>query len=167
MKLNCKIKLFDREKGSCVEPDVIIDEVKKNVKKYWIRYKNGKSSMVDSICQLNTEDEISSEIKGGGLYFILSSDGEKLLYVGKSKNLRARLRQHLVKCSESTYSHIQDVCKYLQEKQESQEELSLSYCVVNTTDNTCNATIEGALIDYILNKKSDTFLEQCWNKRNE
>lgn len=121
-------------------------------------YKNGKFSNMT----LSAKSEIN--VSGGGIYFILSHDKKRLLYLGKSKNLSERLQQHLISCNASTHSHIEDVYKYL--LQQNVEPKCVCYCVINTENDAHNATIEGILLDHIKNRNSgDEFFDQCWNKR--
>ena len=94
----------------------------------------------------------------------MNADATKILYVGKSKDLKGRLQQHLEKCSISTGSHIEDVINYLIEHSKFSKELLLKYCVINTKSNKHNATIEGALLDYVM-ECNDVKFNDCWNKR--
>lgn len=46
------------------------------------------------------------------LYFLFGED-EKLLYVGKKKGVYNRLKEHLVKCSSSTSSKLEEFIEYV------------------------------------------------------
>ena len=47
--------------------------------------------------------------------------------------------------------------------------MTLQYCVINTANDKHNAAIEGALIDYIIEKKAsnDARFDECWNERKD
>lgn len=126
-----------------------------------IEYKNGKVSKRT----LNTSESI--DVSGSGIYFILSAEGNNLLYIGKAQNLLNRLKQHLIECPESTHSHIKDVHQYLLERKKNNDLLQIGYSVLETTNPKHNAIIEGYLIDYALSNKSDSFFEKCWNIRED
>ncbi len=88
------------------------------VKKYVISYDDGTLlpyTVTKGVSQrkLSTADKIDNS----GIYFILSYEEDKLLYVGKSKNVQQRLKDHLIQCNAKTYSHIEDVSQYLCDRQ--------------------------------------------------
>lgn len=120
-------------------------------------YKNGDYTSI----RLKTDSKIQIGRGVSGIYFILSSDKNHILYVGKSKNLKERLKEHLISCSASTSSHIESVYDYLL----SHNEKSLYYCIMKTDDGQHNAAIEGILLDYIYEHKTEEFFSQCWNSR--
>lgn len=45
--------------------------------------------------------------------------------------------------------------------------LKIKYCVIHVDDPKYNATVEGCIIDYILNNPDDPFFSECWNKRED
>lgn len=168
MRLDCEIKL--KINGVEKLPEEIINQAKEMSKKE-IRYgeslecsqiyKNGK--LYKNKIKNCNDDEIDSDISGGGIYFLFSTDEDKLLYLGKAKDLRNRLKQHLIECAASTHSHILDVIEYLRKRDEHNKELSIKYCIINTENNVHNAAIEGALIDYVVDKSH--LFGECWNIR--
>lgn len=166
-KLSCDIVL--KINGIPMSPELILNEVK-NEDKYEIDYGDSLkySKIVDGkkvSYNIETVSNIDSTINGGGVYFIVSQKNDKLLYIGKSKNLKGRLTQHLIKCALSTGSHILDVIDYLKELNDNGEKLVIKYCIINTFEDKNNASIEGALIDYVIENKSDPYFDKCWNKR--
>ncbi|MDE6058830.1 MAG: GIY-YIG nuclease family protein [Clostridia bacterium] len=175
-KIGCTMQLSYG--GNNIEAEAIIsllqDEKQSTIKKYTINYgeslKYTEDFENDTLRKItiNTKDEIDASIKGGGIYFIFSSNGDKLLYIGKAKDLKNRLKQHLIACTLSTYSHIEDVCNYLKERKIRNEQLKLQYCIINSMDDNHNAAIEGALLDFIqANKEKNTFVCDCWNTRHD
>lgn len=159
--------------GHTVEAKNIIEKVKAmnkyridygNPLRYIEKYENGKLRKIE----IDFTNDIDASITKGGIYFIFSGDGNRLLYIGKSKDLKNRLKQHLIACTLSTYSHIQDVLNYLKEQKIRKEKLVLQYCIINSVDDKHNAAIEGALIDYIQeNKENEVLLSDCWNTRHD
>ena len=90
-----------------------------------------------------------------------------MLYIGKAKDLKDRLKRHLIECGTSTHSHIEDVYNYLLNEKNQKRLLQIKYGVINS-DNGNNAAIEGALIDYILSMRGKyPFLDSCWNIRED
>lgn len=165
--ISCEIKL--KVGNKLISPKEIIDYVTK-LEKYEIDYGdsleyNEDKDGIKVSYTIDTNNKIDSAIKGGGIYFIISYEQDKLLYIGKSKDLKSRLRQHLIKCALSTGSHISDLIKYLKERKNQGKVLAVKYCIINTAVNINNAAIEGALIDYVINNKSDSFFDKCWNSR--
>ncbi len=109
----------------------------------------------------------NKNIDDSGVYLILSSNNQ-LLYVGKSKDIRNRLHQHLINCPQKTNSKIEKVKEYLEALQKKEEELKIHYYAINTGNSAYNALIEGTILDYIIqNKKNDPFVRNCWNKRKK
>ena len=165
-KLKCEASL--KYGGNDFSAEQVFEYVKENkVEIYKIEYgsvlvcnkeyKNGEFSNMT----LTTKSEIN--VSGGGIYFILSHDKKRLLYLGKSKKLSKRLEEHLISCNASTHSHIEDIYNYL--LQQRLETRSVCYCVINTENDEHNAAIEGILLDYINHNSGDEFLNQCWNNR--
>lgn len=170
LSISYTIKLHDRDEiqsnDEQITPLQIIEKIRnKEFPKYTITYIDSKIVEKENHIILNANNDIDANVKGGGIYFILSAEGDRLLYVGKSKSLKTRLGQHLCKCPEKTYSHIFDVQKYLERREKNNKALEINYCVINTEKNNHNATIEGAIIDYILCQQDNDFLSECWNKR--
>lgn len=117
--------------------------------------------------KLATPDKIDDEIDNSGIYFILSYEEDKLLYVGKSKNIKQRLKNHLIQCNVKTNSHIEDVSQHLCDRQSKKMPLKIKYCAIHVDDPKYNATVEGTIIDYILSHPDDPFFSECWNKRED
>lgn len=170
-KLTCSTQLILNDKNVSAKDvfDLILD---KNTPKHEINYGSSVQHAVEyennelKKIKLKTTDKIHQNITSGGIYFILSSDEKNILYVGKDKNLKYRLKQHLIECSKSTSSHIKDVLDYLLDRQKKGFSLCIRYCVINTVDNKNNAAIEERLIDYIF-ESSDHVFDECWNKRKD
>lgn len=171
-KISCEIKLLIDGKEQ--KESEIIELIKSpEMTKYSIDYgadvicnKEYKNSTLNKV-KIKTENSISDEIKGSGIYFILSSEEDKLLYIGKAKDLKDRLKRHLIECGTSTHSHIEDVYNYLLNEKNQKRLLQIKYGVINS-DNGNNAAIEGALIDYILSMRGKyPFLDSCWNIRED
>lgn len=174
-ELNCEIKLKLGE--SPIDPEKIFDKVFTEIEKYEVLYEDGPiynntfkgDKLSSKSINIKNGEKLFENIKGGGIYFILNSDGSKILYIGKAQDLKARLKQHLQSCSVSTSSHIEDVINYLIECQKKSKKMRLQYCVINTVNDKHNAAIEGALIDYIIEKKAsnDARFDECWNERKD
>ena len=97
-----------------------------------------------------------------GIYFILSSE-KNLLYVGKSLDVKKRLKEHLIEKAESTSSSMFKINSYLRNKNQK----FLYYYAIETTRN-CNASIEGTLIDYaIKERENDSFFKDLFNERKD
>lgn len=169
--INCNVNMS--ASGTAITAKDIINLIKTpTVKKYVINYKdktlhycthtNGLSQR-----KLTTSDKIDAGIANSGIYYILSYEEDKLLYVGKSKSIRQRLKDHLIQCNIKTYSHIEDVSRYLHDRQSKGLLLKIKYCAINVEDSKYNATVERTIIDYILNNSSDLFFSKCWNKRDD
>ena len=171
-KINCEIKL--RLESNEKSPKDIIEYVKK-LNKFEIDYgKELEYALSDNNEKnvryvINTKNSIDKSItsKDGGIYFIISYEEDKLLYIGKSRKLNSRLSQHLIKCSLSTGSHILDMIDYLKKRKESKQKLAIKYCVIYTFENKNNAAIEGALTDYVSENKDEPYFSECWNKRHD
>lgn len=116
--------------------------------------------------ELHTVNNFVDEIDKSGIYFIFSYEKDKLLYVGKSKNIRSRLSNHLIKCNAQTYSHIEDVHAYLLTRKGENKPLKICYCTIGVSDPKKNSTVEGAIIDYVLNSDLPLF-DSCWNIRED
>ena len=170
MIINCDIILILDESGTTTTPEEVFKTVFA-LEKYDVHYKDGPiyhmeykgDKFINKSIELDNEKVAFNDVKGGGIYFIFNEDGSKVLYLGKSQDLKKRLKEHLYKCPASTSSHIDDVIEYLKSKKGTKE-LHLKYCVLNTKDNHHNAAIEGALIDYMM-ESCDSCFKECWNKR--
>ena len=168
--LDCTIILKNDDKE--ISPKDIFDKVMSaEVKKYSVTY---DKPVNHQICYLNNEpkniiitskDEIDSNVKGVGIYFILNENENKILYIGKSNDLKTRLTQHLLKCSITTHSHIRDVINYLVNCKDVSDKISLKYCFIKTNEKH-NAAIEGVLLDYLMESKDECFTDN-WNKRKD
>lgn len=151
----------------------IFDIIKTTVSKFIIDYGKDikrKDEYINGTLNkifLETTSEINKSISGGGIYFLISDEEDELLYLGKSKQLRNRLKQHLIECSISTSSHILDVYKYLLYRKNKKKSLKVKYGALNSESDKFNATIEGILIDYALLNKNDSFFNNCWNTRED
>lgn len=116
--------------------------------------------------ELNKTKGISGEINKSGIYLIFSYEKDKLLYVGKSKNLRQRLTNHLIKCNAQTYSHIEDTQAHLLARKGEGKPLRICYYTIGVSNPKNNSTVEGAIIDYVLNS-GDILFDSCWNIRED
>lgn len=169
--VNCNVGMSIN--GTAITAENIIDFIKTSaVKKHVISYDEGTLySYTDpkGVAQrkLATPDKIDDEIDNSGIYFILSYEEDKLLYVGKSKNIKQRLKNHLIQCNVKTYSHIEDVSQHLCDRQSKKLPLKIKYCAIRVDDSKYNATVEGTIIDYILSHPDDPFFSECWNKRED
>lgn len=171
MKIGCKVEL--KLDGEITTAEEIFKKIF-NIEKHDVDYKDGLiyhmefkgDKLVNKFIDLEDENSAFKDVTGSGIYFIFKEDATKVLYIGKDKNLNQRLKQHLWKCSASTNSHIDDVIDYLKSKTASKK-LRLKYCILNTEDDNCNAAIEGALIDYMMNNGGDARFNDCWNKRRD
>ena len=171
MKLacTCSITIDGNEK----EVSEIFEIIKKDVNKFVIdygkdverndEYINGELKKII----LKTQSEIDKNISCGGIYFLISYEETELLYLGKSQQLKNRLKQHLSECSVSTNSHILDVYKYLVQRKNDNKELKIKYGIINSESNKFNATAEGLLIDYIMQNKEKELFKNCWNVRED
>ena len=159
--LTCNNREIDEEKIF----DYVIQEAEKkqicygDVLKYNMEYEGLYLKRIK--IQTNDKIEIPPDVKSG-IYFILNDTGDKILYVGKSKTLATRLKNHLIECSTSTSSHINEVIEYLSNLKSDQ--LILKYCYIKVEKYL--STIEGMLIDYMKSIDLDMFKEN-WNKRND
>ena len=156
-----------------IKPSDVFNEILLKVDKYSIDY-NEPVCRIDKIesgkltsVHLSTSAQIDENVKSGGIYFILSEDEKNILYVGKSRQLKNRLKQHLIECPASTNSHIYDTYNYLLQQVEAKHQAKIKYCVINTTDHSKNAAIEGILLDYIEKHRNDEMFKYCWNSRND
>ena len=167
--LNCTIKLI--RNGTEVEPKTIFDEIKSNCI-YEIEYEdlsitreeiNDEKNKTKVHNKLNPKSKIIDNISFNvGIYFILSSE-KKLLYIGKSLDVKKRLKEHLIEKSESTSSSMFKINSYLRKKNQK----FLYYYAIETTRN-CNASIEGTLIDYaIKERENDSFFKDLLNERKD
>ena len=131
---------------------------------FYCEYKNG--DLVRR--KFGTKNNVSDKIDKSGIYFILSYEEDKLLYVGKSKNCFQRIKDHLIQCNTQTYSHIKDTYDYLLKRNDEEKSLKIKYCTINVSDSRYNSSVEGIIIDYILNCINDNdFLSDCWNIRED
>lgn len=167
--LNCTIKLM--KNGNEVGPKEIFEDIKLNCI-YNIEYKdlsitreeiNDEKNKTKVHNKLNPKSKIIDNISFNvGIYFILSSE-KKLLYIGKSLNVKKRLKDHLIEKPESTSSSMFKINSYLREKNQK----LLYYYAIETNEN-CNASIEGILIDYAIGEKgNDSFFEDLLNARRD
>lgn len=169
-KLSCIVKLTFGNNAKKPE-EILAMVLNGEFSIYEIEYKAGveyaQHYKEDKFVKLSIEAEnsVNEEIKGGGIYFILSAEKDTILYIGKSTDLKKRLKEHLLECNSSTSSHLQDVLEYLNKRNAKKQSLKLAYCVINTSDNKNNAAIEGALIDCVSSNKAK--YGQCWNTRRD
>lgn len=167
--VNCNVSMSIN--GTAITAkDIINLIITPSVEKYVINYDdNTLYSDIKGVShrKLTTADKIDEGIDNSGIYFLLSYEEDKLLYVGKSKNIKQRLKDHLIQCNAKTYSHIEDVSQYLRDRQNKNLQLKIKYCAIQVDDSKYNATVEGAIIDYILNNSGDPFFSECWNKRED
>lgn len=157
MKINVECSIKD-ESEKPLKPEDIIEKVKELPKKE-VTYKSVdfKFQGAQDCRELDCADTpIRAE---GNVYFIFDED--KLLYVGKSLNIKQRLCQHLIKCNKKTYSKIQEVQKYLKEQSKSK----LSYCAIEVDIEQFYGTVEGMIIKYIHDHKTD--FPDNWNLRED
>ena len=169
MALSCKVKVFLNKKRQKVAK--IIEYAENYLAKFSLNYSSDilrldeKKNSDKCYIKLENSELVSDKISGGGIYFIFSQDNE-LLYIGKDKNLKNRLSQHLISCSTSTSSHIKDVHKYLLDCKKQSKSLTIKYSVINTVNDKDNAAIECLLIDYCLNNGEKSY-DKLWNKRED
>ena len=77
--------------------------------------------------------------------------------------MKKRLKDHLIEKPESTSSSMFKINSYLREKNQK----LLYYYAIETNEN-CNASIEGILIDYAIGEKgNDKFFEDLLNARKD
>ena len=167
--LNCTIKLM--KNGNEVGPKEIFEDIKSNCI-YKIEYEDlsiTREEINDEKNKTKVHNKLNPKIKdinnidfNVGIYFILSSE-KNLLYVGKSLDVKKRLKEHLIEKAESTSSSMFKINLYLRKKNQK----FLYYYAIKTTRN-CNASIEGILIDYaIKERKNDTFFKDLLNERKD
>ena len=99
-----------------------------------------------------------------GIYFILSEDKSKLLYIGQALDVKSRLKAHLIKKAESVSSEMFKINEYLINNK---SKIICYYAIETTADN--NAAIEGALIDYAIKQKNngDKRFTDLFNERKD
>lgn len=95
-----------------------------------------------------------------GIYFLLSDDCKSVLYIGKDKDLKKRLKDHLWSCHEKTNSKIKEVNEYINKL----VDRKIRYRVI-FTDGKYNAAIEEVLINYV--KSNSTKFQENWNLRED
>ena len=166
-KMNIIVTATIKNEGKKVDIESIINTVIDDTKKFTIRYNSAEITKDTSDSKtvsykLDNTDEIAKEIVGN-VYFIFND--KKLLYVGKAKNLRNRLRQHLINCTSSTSSKIHFVQEYLEKLLSERKPLSLSYCAISIEPEKYYGTVEGMIIDYIHSKKD--YFKDNWNLRED
>lgn len=133
MLLSCKNKLFNNENPIDIEDifnqiktscdvktinyglDVYLHEIFKNNNKTIYKYK------------IQTDGKIDIATHKNGIYFILDYELKHLLYIGKSQDVKDRLKQHLIECASTTNSHIIDVYEYLLQRKAKSEFIGVKY----------------------------------------
>lgn len=152
--LNCKIELSDGSKS--VDPKYIIDKVFAEcnnefcyINLYLITEKiESEDGKVKIYYKLNPKnEEIQNFGFSSGVYFILSGDKKKLLYIGKALDIKVRLKAHLIKRANSVSSEMFKILEYLRNNKEN----SIYYHAIETQEE-YNAAIEGVLIDYAISQ---------------
>jgi len=145
----------------------ILDKVLKE-KHYEIKYNDYNLESVDDkgkkslqLHPMKGYEVIDPNVKSDhNIYFILDSNGKKILYVGKSQKIRNRLTNHLVKCSSTTSSKIKNISEYM-----SKHGTSLKYYSIKVKPKKLYGAVEGMLIAYIKNNEAlDT---DNWNDRED
>ena len=122
---------------------------------------NGKSRIRYSLpCRTATITTASPHMRG--IYFILSENKKKLLYIGKDEDVAKRLADHLIVHSKSKQSQMKNISNYLINQKRTQ----VQYCAIEV-DKAVNCTIiEALLIDYCMNNKTNNpKLDKLFNKR--
>lgn len=165
--MDIRVTATIENEGEKVDIESIINTVIDDTKKFTIRYNRAEITKDTSDSKtvsykLDNTDEIVKEIVGN-VYFIFND--KKLLYVGKAKNLKNRLRQHLINCSSSTSSKIQSVHECLTELEKNGNPLLLSYCAISIKPEKYYGTVEGMIIDYIHSNKD--YFKDNWNLRED
>lgn len=151
IKVNCKI-FIEKEKINGAEK--IISYVQGIYKKE-IEYKDSSlvSQQNNSTQKLNIKQGNIKEDKENNIYFICNETG-KILYVGKSLNINYRIKQHLLSCSKSTGSKIENVSELLKKYEAEKKELKIYYCSIKVEPKQFYGTIEGMLISYFTDNKN-------------
>lgn len=169
--ITCDIAL--KIDGEIKEPTEIINDVFENCnnKLEYIdldlirtetKTESGRIKVHNSLNASKVEIEnISFDI---GIYFILSEDKSKLLYIGKALDVKSRLKAHLIKKAESVSSEMFKINEYLINNK---SKIICYYAIETTADN--NAAIEGILIDYAIKQKNngDIRFTDLFNERKD
>ena len=124
-------KIIEYKNYDLIREEIIGEDGKSNV-----RYKRKASNSIDDLGFTT------------GVYFIISSDKNKLLYFGKSISVKNRLKAHLIEKAESVSSEMFKINDYLKKTKTN----CVFYYVLETQKNN-NSTIEGVLIDYAIKQR--------------
>lgn len=120
----------------------------KDIKEYnYISYNSknyvtndGKKRKLDNINEINEKIDEKCNV-----YFLLDSNND-LLYVGKSLNIKKRLKEHLIECNQSTSSKIVNVHNHLDECKKTNKDLVIRYMTMEVEPASLYGTIEGIII---------------------
>lgn len=112
--------------------------------------------------KMNSDDCIDEKYKMNGVYFLLSENKKKLLYIGKSKDVKKRLAEHLLDCAKNTNSKMGEISEYLKHKNTKK----INYCAIKVDSEENASILETLLIWYCLNRKNnDERFDQMFNVR--
>ncbi len=123
-----------------------------------VEYKNATSNNWNKICK-DCEDKFEEVDKNSNLYVIYIKDEEdnlKVQYIGVSKTVNTRLKQHLFKKSDKTSSKLEKIKDYIINEKKGNGKVYYKAIKVQTNVRTA---IEDILID---KSNSDN---QLWNIR--
>jgi hypothetical protein len=143
--------------------DDIIDYVTANFTKitYTRSIVDGKPSYDPSIKRIkqNTNDNV---------YFIIDIANKLILYVGKSKKINTRIREHLISSNEGTHTKTNDLCDFLEKQFNSNSTMEIGYSSIRIKPINYYGAGEGYLITRLRDKYLKTNPEfEMWNVRED
>ena len=160
--VSCVLNINNKNKKNEELLDHIYAEARKQ-KNFWVEYNIKEIYLIQSKNDLSSIAKEHLESISGNVYILLNEDKD-ILYVGKSKSIKKRIKEHLVKCSSSTSSQIQNVYDFLKEKNLSgKDNIKIYIFVLNVEPNEYYGTIEGLIINDLIKKSNNT----CWNVRQD
>jgi hypothetical protein len=102
------------------------------------------------------------------VYFIIDIANKLILYVGKSKKINTRIREHLISSSEGTHTKTNDLCDFLEKQFNSNSTMEIGYSSIRIKPINYYGAGEGYLITRLRDKYLKTNPEfEMWNVRED
>lgn len=133
-----------------------------NTKKLKMEYTDNQDGTITTINNDISQVKAKNKEKGY-IYFLFDDTGKFCLYIGKSNDLRERLKQHLDKPNPSTNSKYSDVVKYVQ-----RGKTTIYFDYLKVTPEDLYGAAEGQFIAFFESiHESNNTIEEFWNKRHD
>ena len=122
----------------------------------------------DGIISYDASIKTIKQNTNDNVYFLLDSRDNKVLYVGKSKTINTRIRQHLISSSGTTHTKTNNLCDYLEELFNQKLPMAIGYASVRIKPINYYGAAEGYFITRLKDKYITSYPGfEMWNVRED